>query len=219
MLRLPRRQVTTAVLMILCAPAVTAWADAPAGEVTTAHARPHDDDGDRPRLKLSYRHFAITNLDGSQIPLDGAQLDAYLVSRRWLRIGLVLEGGGGSGSYSGYQANLDYGLVGLAAGVQIPGPITPFVEGRVIGGFLAGQVTGTPAAASGSGFMLTMEERHDLHLWRRRRRRDGDLLDRAQLCLALGRLGLDHVARHRSARDDRRHHRRDPLQGHRRQQA
>lgn len=97
-----------------------------------------------PRLKLSYTRFAIGNLDGSSIPLDGLHLDVYPLSRRWVRAGLELEGGRGSGTFMGDRAALDDLLLGVNAGVQIPiaGRITPFVEGRLAGGALSGHTEG-----------------------------------------------------------------------------
>jgi hypothetical protein len=95
-----------------------------------------------PRLKVSYRLFSLAGLDGGAMWLHGAQLDAYVVSRRWLRIGLELEGGGGSASLAGTGAMLRYGLLGVTAGVQYPARVTPFVEGRFAGGVLSGALDG-----------------------------------------------------------------------------
>ncbi|HEY6477842.1 MAG TPA: hypothetical protein VI456_14800 [Polyangia bacterium] len=95
-----------------------------------------------PRLKLSFTRFAIGNLDGSGIPLDALHLDAYPLSRRWVRAGLELEGGRGSATYMGDRAALTDLLLGMNAGLQIPGRITPFVEGRLAGGALSGHTEG-----------------------------------------------------------------------------
>src|SRR5262245_59464753 len=54
-----------------------------------------------PHLKLSYRHFAITNLDLTEVPLQGLELDAYPVSTQWVRTGFELEGGTGHADLSG----------------------------------------------------------------------------------------------------------------------
>src|SRR5579871_3814297 len=84
-----------------------------------------------PRLKLSYVRFAIGNLDGSGIPLDSLHLDVYPLSGRWVRAGLELEGGRGDATFMGDRAALTDLLLGLNAGVQLPGRITPFVEARL----------------------------------------------------------------------------------------
>jgi hypothetical protein len=95
-----------------------------------------------PRLKLSYTRFSIGNPDGSTIPLDALHLDAYPISQRWLRAGLELEAGRGSGTYMGDHAALSDYLLGANAGVQFPGRVTPFVEGRLAGGALTGHTEG-----------------------------------------------------------------------------
>jgi hypothetical protein len=95
-----------------------------------------------PRLKLSYTRFSIGNPDGSAIPLDALHLDAYPISQRWVRAGLELEAGRGSGSYMGDHAALSDYLLGVNAGVQLPGRVTPFVEGRLAGGALTGRTEG-----------------------------------------------------------------------------
>lgn len=75
--------------------------EAATNEAVSAVAQPHAN----PRLKLSYRRFAIENLDGTPIWLDGGQVDAYLLSRRWVRIGAELEGGGGHADLMGNGAH------------------------------------------------------------------------------------------------------------------
>lgn len=104
----------------------------------TAPERRHAD----PRLKLSYRGFSISNLDGTPLWLSGGQLDLYPISRRYLRLGVELEGGGGKLAMSGIAANLAYGMVGAEAGFQYPARVTPFVEGRFAGGALYGSLSG-----------------------------------------------------------------------------
>jgi hypothetical protein len=107
--------------------------------VTTTAPRPHPN----PRLKLSYRRFAVPNLDGDDIWLDGAQLDAYALSRRWIRLGVELEGGVGKASLLDIAtASLSYGLAGVTLGFQYPWRVTPFVEGRFAGGVLSGKLDG-----------------------------------------------------------------------------
>ena len=100
-----------------------------------------------PRVKLSYRRFAIAGLDGGPIWLDGAQLDDYFISRRWVRVGGELEGGAGHVNVLGMDATLGYGLAGLSAGFQYPARVTPFVEGRGLAGVLAGELQGTLSVA------------------------------------------------------------------------
>lgn len=105
---------------------------------------------ENPRLKLSYRGWSIGNLDGTQVPLKGGQLDVYPLSRRYVRLGIELEGGGGDASLAGAAASLWYGMVGLGAGFQYPARVTPFVEGRFAAGLLGGHYHGTVAAAGAS---------------------------------------------------------------------
>jgi hypothetical protein len=95
-----------------------------------------------PRLKLSYTRFSIGNPDGSAIPLDALHLDAYPISQRWLRAGLELEAGRGNATYMGDRAALADYLLGINAGVQLPGRVTPFAEGRLTGGALRGHTEG-----------------------------------------------------------------------------
>jgi hypothetical protein len=95
-----------------------------------------------PRLKLSFVRFAIGNLDGTGIPVDALHLDVYPLSRRWVRAGLELETGRGDAIYMGDRASLTDLLLGVNAGVQLPGRVTPFVEGRLSGGALHGHTEG-----------------------------------------------------------------------------
>jgi hypothetical protein len=105
-----------------------------------------------PRLKLSFRQLTIANLDGGKIPLVGAQLDAYPLSRRWVRLGLELEGGAGDASLDGHSAGLWYALAGVSLGVQYPARVTPFIDGRCAVGLLGGQLK--QAAELGAGVSL-----------------------------------------------------------------
>ena len=118
---------------------------------TPKHERPV------PRLKASYRLFSISGLQGGQLWLDGAQVDAYALSRRWLRVGVELEGGGGGATFTTTPVKLSYGLMGLNAGIQYPMRVTPFVEGRFVGGILSGQLEGalTVAGTTYSGQSAT----------------------------------------------------------------
>jgi len=125
------------------ASAAVAPADAPV--VTAAPAKPHPN----PRLKLSYRSFGLSSFDGSAVGLKGAQLDTYPVSRRYFRLGVELEGGGGDAAMNGGTANLWYGLLGVGAGFQYPARVTPFVEGRIAAGALGGRYSGPLAKVGG----------------------------------------------------------------------
>ncbi len=96
-----------------------------------------------PRLKVSVNGFSVDNIDTTQIPLTGAHLDAYPLSERWIRGGFAVEGGSGRATAVGNNVNINYGLLGLTAGTQYPGRVTPFVEGHVSGGVLTGRLDGT----------------------------------------------------------------------------
>jgi hypothetical protein len=98
-----------------------------------------------PRLKLSFRRFSITGPDGNPIVLDGGQMDAYAISRRWFRLGFEAEGGAARTSdvAAGTAGHVWYGLTGLTMGVQYPARVTPFVEGRVAIGALGGTLAGS----------------------------------------------------------------------------
>ena len=94
----------------------------PASVSETAGA-PSEPPPGSPRLKLSYRRFSISNLDLSHVPLSGAALD-------------------------GAGVDVRYGLIGLGAGLQYAAPVTPFVEGRLVGGILSGNIDGSLAVAA-----------------------------------------------------------------------
>jgi hypothetical protein len=106
-------------------------------------ARPHPN----PRAQVAYRNFAIAGLAGTPVGLNGAQLDVYPLSQRWIRVGLEAEVGAGDTTVSGVNAALWYGLGGLTAAIQYPGRVTPFVEGRVAGGLLTGSAHGAVTAS------------------------------------------------------------------------
>jgi hypothetical protein len=109
-------------------------------------AEPHAN----PRIKLSFRRFSINGPDGNAVMLDGGQLDAYLLSRRWIRLGLEAEGGRGSSDSATVTARLWYVLTGLTLGIQYPARVTPFVEGRAAVGALGGTLSGFATVASTS---------------------------------------------------------------------
>ena len=158
-----RRVVIVMSLMLLGQQAATAAEPVlpdqpdPMPEPTVA-SRPGARDHANPRLLLSYRRFSIAGLAGfanAPVPLDGGQLDLYLLSRRWIRVGLETELGGGNTGVAVGDVSLWYALGGFTVGIQYPARVMPFVEGRVAVGALGGTFrsgttfTGQVAAASG----------------------------------------------------------------------
>ena len=116
-------------------------------DVTAEHPRaaaPHAN----PRIKLSFRQFSIKGPDGNPVTLDGGQLDAYPLSRRWVRLGLEAEAGHGATDTATVTADLWYVLTGLTLGIQYPARVTPFVEGRAALGALGGSLSGAATVAS-----------------------------------------------------------------------
>jgi hypothetical protein len=114
----------------------------------TATATPEPaptDDHATPRVQLTLERFSLGNVDGSSVPLEALHLDLYPLSWRWLRAGLEVEAGRGHAAYDGARVDLRYGLLGINGGLQWPGRITPFVEGRLAGGVLAGSLDGSVA--------------------------------------------------------------------------
>src|SRR5450432_239099 len=107
-----------------------------------ASGPPPAKDHPTPRLKLSYERFSAGNVDGTAVPLEALHLDAYFLSWRWLRAGVEAEAGRGRATLYGGAASLKYGLVGLNAGLQLPGRVTPFLEGRLDAGVLGGSLDG-----------------------------------------------------------------------------
>jgi hypothetical protein len=118
-----------------------------AGSVSAAGA-PGSAGQSFPRLKLSYRNFAISNLDFTPVQLQGAELDAYPLSTQWVRGGFEVEGGAGSATLNGLDVAVRYGLIGLGVGLQYAAPVTPFVDGRIVGGILSGDLDGSLAMAA-----------------------------------------------------------------------
>ena len=99
---------------------------------------PRDLEGEHPvpRLKVSVEGFAVGTPFATRVPLTGLHAEVYPVSRPWIRGGIGLAGGAGSGSYGGASANVQYGLLGGSVGAQLPGRVTPFIEGHLRGGFM-----------------------------------------------------------------------------------
>ncbi|HEX2659273.1 MAG TPA: hypothetical protein VHU40_13410 [Polyangia bacterium] len=93
-----------------------------------------------PRVKLSYRTFAISNVDASRIPLSALQLDLFPLSRRYVRVGMSVMAGKGHADMQATPITLHYGLAGVTGGFQFPARVTPFVEGTVMGGVLTGSL-------------------------------------------------------------------------------
>ena len=118
----------------------------PAESEDTPHANP--------RLKLCYRSFAVSNLDRTPLALAGLELDYYPLSTRWVRGGFTLAGGRGQGVISAQDVSMRYGLVGIAAGIQYPARITPFIEGQLSGGILSGATNGA-IAVPGTGVAIS----------------------------------------------------------------
>jgi hypothetical protein len=108
-----------------------------------------------PGLGLAYRRFSIANLDPTPGSLGGLELDLYPVATRWLRAGVEVEAGKGKVSMTGNDIDLRYGMVGAMAGLQIPTRVSPFIQGRLLAGVLAGNydwtagIPETPLAVNG----------------------------------------------------------------------
>ena len=108
-----------------------------------------------PRLDLSVTSFSIGNGSASTVPLEGLELDLYALSSSWLRGGLTLGAGRGSGTISGTEVGARYGMLGLSAALQYPARLAPFIQGNIAGGVLAGSldsalsIPGTSVSISG----------------------------------------------------------------------
>jgi len=100
------------------------------------------------RLKLSLEGFHIGTTWDMPVTLTGLHLEAYPISRRWLRGGVGLAGGTGDAHLDGASASVVYGLVGISVGTQYPGRVTPFIEGHLAGGFMTATLDG-PVTVSG----------------------------------------------------------------------
>jgi hypothetical protein len=110
--------------------------------VATRQAAPRWYERPTPRLKLSYERFSAGNIDGSAMPLEALHLDMYALSWEFVRGGLDVEGGRGSAHIGDAKASVKYGLLGVNLGFQMPGRITPFIEGRGAAGALGGTLNG-----------------------------------------------------------------------------
>ena len=110
------------------APSVRAHAGDVPGELEGEHPVP--------RLKVSVEGFAVGTPLATRVSLTGLHAEVYPISRPWIRGGIGLAGGAGSGSYGDASANVQYGLLGGSLGAQLPGRVTPFIEGHLRGGLL-----------------------------------------------------------------------------------
>jgi len=126
----------------LAPPAVGAPGPGPATDarVTTSPAPPAPQH-DAPFMKLSFRDFAVKSLDNvNSVPLYGAQLDMYPISRRWFRLAAEFEAGGGSATLDTLpipiKSNIWYAISGASLGFQYPARVTPFVDFRFVAGLL-----------------------------------------------------------------------------------
>ena len=142
-----RRPLEAGLLVLLCVSAVSSRRAQAAGRVEdpdeiiaktgsvpeeepAAYSRPHA------RLKLSLEGFSIGTSWGMPVGLKGLHLEAYPLSRPWMRGGVGLTGGVGSATTEGVSASAVYGLFGVSVGTQYPARVTPFLEGHVAGGFM-----------------------------------------------------------------------------------
>jgi hypothetical protein len=133
----------------------------PEGPTGTITVNPPSGDlpGERPtpRVKLSYMRHGIGDGSGGSIPMQALHLDLYPLSWRWLRAGVEIEAGRGSGTIMGTGTSARYGLLGVSLGLQIPRRITPFIEGRYAAGIIetradgALMIPGTSISVNGGG--------------------------------------------------------------------
>jgi hypothetical protein len=96
---------------------------------------------DVPRFKLAYRYLDLAGLAGGTQHFDAVGLSAYPVSSL-LRLGLEAEFAWGGGPYQMWLTT-----VGLAAGVQYPARVTPFLDGRFVAGVVGGTVMSRSAVS------------------------------------------------------------------------
>lgn len=106
------------------------------------------DEHPTPRLKLTYVRFSVGDAEGRAVPLEALHLDMYALSWRWLRTGLEAEAGRGHATFMNVSTSLRYGVVGVNGGLQLPGRVTPFVEGRLAGGVMGATLDETVMVAS-----------------------------------------------------------------------
>ena len=107
-----------------------------------------------PRLDLSITSFSIGNGAASTVPLQGLELDLYAITSSWLRGGFTLAGGRGNGTISGADVGLRYGMLGVAAALQFPIRLAPYIQANLAGGVLAGNLDGA-LAIPGTSLSIT----------------------------------------------------------------
>jgi hypothetical protein len=100
--------------------------------------QPHHD---VPRFKLAYRYLDLAALQGGRQHFDAVGLSVYPLSTL-LRLGIDGEFAWGGGPYQMWLAT-----VGLAAGVQYPARVTPFLDGRFVAGVIGGTIMSTAAVS------------------------------------------------------------------------
>jgi hypothetical protein len=94
-----------------------------------------------PRFKLAYRYLDLAGLSGGTQHFDAVGVSAYPLSTL-VRLGIEAEFAWGGGPYQMWLATL-----GLAAGVQYPARVTPFLDGRFVAGVVGGTIMGATAAS------------------------------------------------------------------------
>ncbi len=94
-----------------------------------------------PRFKLAYRRLSTSGLDNDTIDFNVTELDYYPFSG-WFRLGMDTELGIGADKYSSW-----FFTVGAALGVQWPGRVTPFIDGRFVAGLIGGSYSGQSAVS------------------------------------------------------------------------
>jgi hypothetical protein len=65
-----------------------------------------------------------------------------------VRLGFELGGGAASTTFLNQSATVGYGLFGLTGGIQYPWRVTPFLDGRAVGGVLALALDGGAASTA-----------------------------------------------------------------------
>ncbi len=127
-----------------------------------------------PRLDLALTSFSIGSGSASTVPLTGLELNLYVLSTSWLRGGLTLDAGRGSGTVSGADVSAKYGMLGVSAALQLPLRLAPFIQGNFSAGVLTGSLDGSLSipgtsvslsGASGATWMYTRGADVGVHLY------------------------------------------------------
>ncbi len=107
---------------------------------------PEEDEGHpAPSLKLAWRRLTLPGLDGSPLPIDAGELELYPISTRWFRVAIDAEFGVGKGMLEGRSIGVWSFVSGLDIGFQYPWRVTPFVDARLVGGIIGGDIAGSSA--------------------------------------------------------------------------